>query len=90
MARIRDSDLRPQLVMALDHRAYLADALGDSQLMARLMHLAGQRLGKSDEARCLLDKATAWLDQQRDGMPDRAGYELGLHLHNSACSSLPR
>jgi hypothetical protein len=28
-ARIRASDLRPQLVMALDHWAYLADALGD-------------------------------------------------------------
>ena len=26
-ARIRDSDLRPQLVMALDHWAYVADAL---------------------------------------------------------------
>ena len=63
VARIRDSDLRPQLVMALDHRAHVADALGDSRLMARLLRLARQRLGKSDRARYLLHKATAWLDQ---------------------------
>ena len=35
-----------------------------------------------DEARRWLGKATAWLDQYRDGMPDRADEELGLHLHN--------
>jgi hypothetical protein len=44
--------------------------------------LAGQRLGKSEEARRWLDKATAWLDQYRDGMPNRADEELGLHLQN--------
>jgi len=44
--------------------------------------LAQQRLGKSEEARRWLDKATAWLDQYRDGMPDRAEVEFGLHLHN--------
>jgi serine/threonine protein kinase/Flp pilus assembly protein TadD len=44
--------------------------------------LANQRLGKSEEARRWLDKATAWLDQYRDGMPARAEEELGLHLHN--------
>jgi tetratricopeptide (TPR) repeat protein len=44
--------------------------------------LAQQRLGKSEEARRWLDKATAWLNQYRDGMPDRAEEELGLHLHN--------
>jgi tetratricopeptide (TPR) repeat protein len=38
--RIRDSDLRPQLVMALDHWAYVADALEDWQTMARLLDLA--------------------------------------------------
>jgi tetratricopeptide (TPR) repeat protein len=43
--------------------------------------LARQRLGKAEEARRWLDKATAWLDPYRDGMPDRAD-ELGLHLHN--------
>jgi serine/threonine-protein kinase len=44
--------------------------------------LANQRLGQSEEARRWLDKATAWLDQYHDGMPDRAEEELGLHLHN--------
>jgi tetratricopeptide (TPR) repeat protein len=44
--------------------------------------LAQQRLGKTEEARRWLGKATAWLDQYRDGMPARAEAELGLHLHN--------
>jgi tetratricopeptide (TPR) repeat protein len=44
--------------------------------------LAYARLGKSEAARRWLDKATAWLDQYRDGMPDRAEADLGLHLHN--------
>jgi tetratricopeptide (TPR) repeat protein len=38
--RIGVSDLRPQLVMALDHWAYIADALGDRRSMARLLGLA--------------------------------------------------
>jgi tetratricopeptide (TPR) repeat protein len=44
--------------------------------------LTQQRLGKSEEARRLLVKAQAWLDQYANGMPDRADAELGLHLHN--------
>jgi tetratricopeptide (TPR) repeat protein len=44
--------------------------------------LAEQRLGRPEEARRWLDKATAWLDQYRDGMPARAEVESGLHLHN--------
>ena len=44
--------------------------------------LAQQRLGKSEEARRWLGKASAWLDQYRDGMPARADEALGLHLHN--------
>jgi tetratricopeptide (TPR) repeat protein len=39
-ARIGASDLRPQLVMALDHWAYLADALRDTRSRARLLGLA--------------------------------------------------
>jgi serine/threonine-protein kinase len=38
--QIRDSALRAQLVMALDHWAYVADALQDRQAMARLLDLA--------------------------------------------------
>jgi tetratricopeptide (TPR) repeat protein len=44
--------------------------------------LANQRLGKADEAHRWLNKAQAWLDQYRDGMPARAEGEFGLHLHN--------
>lgn len=44
--------------------------------------LAQQRLGKTEEARRWLDKATAWLEQYRDGMPARAEEGLGLHLRN--------
>jgi tetratricopeptide (TPR) repeat protein len=44
--------------------------------------VAKQRLGKAEEARRWLNKAQAWLDQYRDGMPDRAEEELGLHYHN--------
>ena len=44
--------------------------------------LANQRLGKAEEARRWLEKAQAWLDQYRDGMPARAEEESGLHYHN--------
>ncbi len=44
--------------------------------------LANQRLGKAEEALRWLDKAQAWLDQYRDGMPARVEMELGLHYHN--------
>jgi tetratricopeptide (TPR) repeat protein len=44
--------------------------------------VANQRLGKPEEARRWLNKAQAWLDQYRDGMPARAEEEFGLHLHN--------
>jgi serine/threonine-protein kinase len=44
--------------------------------------LTNQRLGKAEEAHRWLDKATAWLDHYRDGMPARADAEVGLHLHN--------
>jgi serine/threonine protein kinase/Tfp pilus assembly protein PilF len=44
--------------------------------------LANYRLGNTDEATCWLCEAQAWLDQYRDGMPNRAEQELGLHLHN--------
>jgi tetratricopeptide (TPR) repeat protein len=44
--------------------------------------LAYQRLGKAEEARRWLEKAQAWLDKYRDGMPARAEDESGLHFHN--------
>ena len=42
----------------------------------------GARLCKTEEVRRWLGKATAWLDQYRDGMPARTEEDLGLHLHN--------
>jgi hypothetical protein len=39
-------------------------------------------LGKTEEARRWLAKATAWLDQYREGMPARAEEGSGLRLHN--------
>ena len=44
--------------------------------------LANQRLGRGEEARRWLNKARAWLDQYRDGIPALAEVKFGLHLHN--------
>ena len=46
------------------------------------LSLANQRLGKSEEAQGLLNRARKWLDQYGNGMPARAEDDLGLHLHN--------
>ena len=45
--------------------------------------LAQQRLGKPDEARRWLDKATAWLDLYRDGMPRRRARTAPAQLARS-------
>jgi tetratricopeptide (TPR) repeat protein len=72
----------PQAV-ALFERSLRADPMpGKAVLNWLWLALAQQRLGTSEEARRWLGKATAWLDQYRDGMPDRAEEQLGLHLHN--------
>jgi tetratricopeptide (TPR) repeat protein len=55
---------------------------GEAILNWLWLALARQRLGKADEARRWLGKATAWLDQYRNGLPARAEEELGLHFHN--------
>jgi hypothetical protein len=45
--------------------------------------LAYQNVGKAEEARRWLDKATGWLDQQERRMPvTRTQFFLGLHRHN--------
>jgi tetratricopeptide (TPR) repeat protein len=46
------------------------------------LSLANERLGKHKEAQRWLDKAQAWLDQYRYGVPTRAEEELGLFLDN--------
>jgi tetratricopeptide (TPR) repeat protein len=64
-------------------RSLRADARpGRAVLNWLWLALANERLGKAEEARRLLNKAQAWLDQYRDGMPARAVEELGLDLHN--------
>ncbi len=60
-----------------------ADPRSGSAVLNRLwLVLANQRLGKAEEARHWLNKAQAWLDQYRDGMPALAEKDLGLHYHN--------
>jgi tetratricopeptide (TPR) repeat protein len=69
--------------VALFEQSLRADRkVGRAVLNWLWLALAQQRLGKSEEARRWLDKASTWLDPYRDGMPDRAEQELGLHLHN--------
>jgi serine/threonine-protein kinase len=81
---------------ALHHRAgRLAEALpllekslkadnkpGSAVLNWLWLALTYQRLGKTQEARSWLEKATKWLDQFGDGLPARSEQELGLHLHS--------
>jgi serine/threonine-protein kinase len=74
---------RFQQAVALFEQSLRAEPkLGRTVLNWLWLALANQRLGKPEEARRWLDKATAWLDQCRDGMPARAEEELGLDLHN--------
>jgi tetratricopeptide (TPR) repeat protein len=72
----------PQAVALFEQSLRADPAPGKAVLNWLWLALAQQRLGESEEARRWLDKATAWLDQYRDGMPDSAEEELGLHLHN--------
>jgi tetratricopeptide (TPR) repeat protein len=72
----------PQAVSLFEQSLRADPKAGKAVLNWLWLALAHQRLGKAEEARRWLDKATAWLDQYRDGMPDRAEDELGLHLHN--------
>jgi serine/threonine-protein kinase len=74
---------RYQETVALFEQRLKADHMpGRAVLNWLWLALANQRLEKSEEARRWLNKAQAWLDQYRDGMPARADEELGLHLHN--------
>jgi tetratricopeptide (TPR) repeat protein len=74
---------RFQQAEALFEQSLRADPKTGRALLNWLwLALANQRLGKPEEARRWLDKATAWLDQYRDGMPARADEEVGLDMHN--------
>jgi tetratricopeptide (TPR) repeat protein len=54
---------------------------GNAVLNWLWLALTYHRLGKTQEARTWLEKATKWLDSFREGMPARAEQELELHLH---------
>ena len=74
---------RFQEAVSLFEQSLKADSMpGRAVLNWLWLALANQRLGEAKEARRWLGKATAWLDQYRDGMPARAEAEVGLHLHN--------
>jgi serine/threonine protein kinase/Tfp pilus assembly protein PilF len=70
--RIRDSDVRPQLVVALDHWAFVAEALGDRRLRARLLDLS-----------CRADLDPEWGDRFRDS----AVWEDQGQLHRLAADA---
>ncbi len=55
VSHIQSSDIRPQLVMALDHGALVADSQHDKELMGRLLRLARQ-----------VDPDPKWGDRFRD------------------------
>jgi tetratricopeptide (TPR) repeat protein len=74
---------RFQQAAALFEQSLLADSKpGRAVLNWLWLALANQRLGKPEEARQWLDRATTWLDQFPDGMPKDADQKYGLHLHN--------
>ncbi|MBV8456358.1 MAG: tetratricopeptide repeat protein, partial [Acetobacteraceae bacterium] len=74
---------RFQDAAALFEQSLRADPMpGKAVLNWLWLALAQQRLGNPEQARRWLDKVTAWLDLYRDGLPDRAEAEVGLHLHN--------
>jgi tetratricopeptide (TPR) repeat protein len=72
----------PQAVTLFKQSLQKDSTPGKAVLNWLWLALAQQRLGKPEEARRWLKKATTWLDQYGDGMPARAEEELGLHLHN--------
>ncbi len=78
-ARIGASELRTQLVMALDHWAYVADALQDRPALARLLRLARRttrtRYGATASAirRCgrTRRRSGAWQERRSSGWLER-------------------
>jgi serine/threonine-protein kinase len=72
----------PEAAAAFERSLRASARPGQAVLNWLWLALAQHRLGKAEEARRWLDKASEWLDQYRDGLPARAEGELGLHLHN--------
>jgi tetratricopeptide (TPR) repeat protein len=74
---------RFQQAVPLFEQSLRADPMSGRAVLNWLwLALAQQRLEQAEEARRWLDKAQAWLDRYRDGMPARAEEESGLHFHN--------
>jgi tetratricopeptide (TPR) repeat protein len=71
-----------QVVPLFEQSLHAEHTSGRAVLNWLWLALTSQRLGKGEEARRWLEKAQAWLDQYRYGMPARAEMELGLHYHN--------
>jgi tetratricopeptide (TPR) repeat protein len=77
----------PEATVTLSEASLSADGRTGRALLNWLwLALAHQKLGKTDEARRCLDRATSWLDEQGDRMPIelplRGPPFMGLHLHN--------
>jgi tetratricopeptide (TPR) repeat protein len=74
----------------LQEQSLRTDGRPGAAVVSRLwLALTNQRLGKTEEARRLLDCATKWLDQSRpdfshsdEGVPGSDEEKAGLHLHN--------
>ncbi len=78
-AKIGASELRTQLVMALDHWAFVADALEDRPLMARLLRLArrttrtrnGATASATRRSGRTMRRSGAWQERRSSGWPER-------------------
>jgi hypothetical protein len=78
---------RPEATVLFSEASLSADDRTGRALLNWLwLALAHQKLGKIDEARRWLDRASSWLDEQGDRMPIelplRGPPYMGLHLHN--------
>jgi serine/threonine-protein kinase len=71
-----------QALALLEQSLKASDKPGNAVLNWLWLALTYHRLGKTQEARSWLEKATKWLDGFRAGVPARAEKELGLHLHD--------
>jgi tetratricopeptide (TPR) repeat protein len=71
-----------QAVVLFEQRLRVDPKPGRAVVNWLWLALAQRSLGKFAEARRSLDRATAWLDQYRDGLPRDAEQAVGLHMHN--------
>ena len=78
--RIHDSDVQPDLVIALDHWAFGADVLGDDRLRARLLHVAQSADPESEWGNRLREPAL-WRNPGAAALPrDRGARAAGQRV----------